>query len=143
MKGNDFGFVYMVKFKYFDNCYKIGSTKDPVCRVNTLSRLYGPTEMVVCGECNHKRKIEKMIHWALYRHSNSCRIRTGNYTKDNFVGPASSPEHFHLDHIAIYDALVLINENCDSLNGKDFRLIRSHPRFGIEYDAYQNRIEIQ
>jgi hypothetical protein len=135
MKNNEYGFVYMVKFRYFDNCYKIGSSKDPVSRMSALELQYGPIDIVVCGECNKRMTNERDIQRKLFKYSNAYRRRTNNYTLDTFVGPANSNEHFYFDHIAIFDAMQLFNESCESLFGAHFRVIRINPKFAKVEEA--------
>lgn len=130
---NDFGYVYLMKFLYFEDCYKVGSSKDPVSRLNWFSLQYGPTEIVVCGECENKTAFERVIQKHLFEYSNLNRVRTKDYTEKTFVGPARSREHFHLDHAAIFQALTLFNICCEGLDGPEFHCIRPHPRHRIEY----------
>jgi hypothetical protein len=147
MKSDGLGFLYMAKFNYFEDCYKIGSSKDAVKRINDLSTLYGPTEIVVCGECKNTVAYERAIQSHLYKHSNKYRVKRGATVDGTLVGPATSKEHFHLDHISIFTALTLFNICCESLYGVEFLCIRPHPKYGVEYgcgcDAFKRISELQ
>jgi hypothetical protein len=124
MKLNGYGYVYLAGFKYFEYCYKIGSTKDPLSRLCQLELQYGPSEIIVCGDCDNKLRTEKTIQRALYKYSNKFRIRNDKNNLQTFLGPALSSEHFIFDHTSILDAYSLFNEHCDGLLGRDYYPIR-------------------
>jgi hypothetical protein len=126
------GYIYFIKFGYFKNCYKIGSTSDVFKRIQTFQR-YGPIELIAFGYTNNKFRTECEIqdHLRQFSHSHFLYELLKNRLDENgkiyhicddtseilkICGPeAQSTEYFTLCSKIVCNTLVLFDTLCQSV----------------------------
>jgi hypothetical protein len=122
------GFVYMVQFREHKNCYKIGSSIDPLARINTLSGTFGHLKLVLCGESNNHLKSERYIQHKLSNHCNRYLVYCGNSKLPiiDFVGSKVSREQFILDDNGVIEAIQIFRKNCDIIYDALFKPVKQN-----------------
>jgi hypothetical protein len=124
---SDPGYIYLVRFNYFKNCYKIGSTKNVQSRLRGLSSQYGPTELIAYGFTNQRYRTEKFIQNLMFRSSNVKRYLYGgvNVALHDNVGPVLSTEHMIMETPTVCNVIVVIDNLCNSVQvGSPFEEFR-------------------
>jgi hypothetical protein len=99
---NGEGFVYLAKFKLFENCYKIGSTSNIRGRLAALENSFGSTDFVIYGCVKNKVSAEREIQKILHKCSNNAIIAEcmlNHLSEDDILkrlcpGSPISIEHF-------------------------------------------------
>lgn len=122
-KPDDPGYVYLVKFPRFKNCYKIGSSANMYSRLKTLGNNHGGVELIACGYTNNKQQTEVIMQQILHQFSNykfTTEILKQRGSKDMDVfrvcgGDPLSCEYFIFCRFVIYEVICMFDTLCRSV----------------------------
>ena len=122
-------YVYIVNSTNKINCYKVGSTKDPMIRIyqlNTANKDY--FKPILIGKPNTKsaKSLEEIIQFSIRKFSNQYNTLYGNepFKPDAMIGSKLSKEHFILDTEGLNTASKTMATHCCELYGKNYRKLK-------------------
>ena len=90
------GYVYLVKFPYFKNCYKVGFSGTFINRLKTLESLYGRAELISVGYTKDRIRTERAIQAMIYNFSHakfSYELMKPRLSQDNKIYTLCNNEH--------------------------------------------------
>jgi len=118
-------YAYMVQFEDNKNCFKVGSSKDPINRICQVSSQHGNTKPVIFGTTKRGIYTEREIQSNIQKYSNNTRAFYNDQQTPpgNYVGYPRSREHFLLDIIGLFYAIDAFNKYCDVLYSGTFKKI--------------------
>jgi hypothetical protein len=108
-------YVYMIEFVDSPGCYKIGSSKNIIGRLDTLAKEYGSAKIILFGHSTDGVLSERKIQRVLFRYSNRFVAYCGCDKNQKCVGPTRSREHCVLDTIGILMAMDAFHKHCKNV----------------------------
>lgn len=108
-------YVYMVNFIGNPRCFKIGSSKDPISRDNSLSCSHGATEIIIVGSAKNALVSEREIQRHMEKFSNKSITNSGNRAALKIIGSPRSKEYFVFDSFQMLEAMGCFQKYCYNL----------------------------
>lgn len=116
------GYVYLAKFHYFKNHYKIGSTSKPLSRRSSLWCYHGPTHYIIYGYVIDKLRIERLLqtilidlsYWGNTQKLLTSGVPSSEINKICILGSSASSEYFIIEDKDLPKIIALFESICTS-----------------------------